>query len=137
MVRYNFFDHVDKHSKKLRLPNDRAKSVGITNPYLAENIVEGFLLRYKAGEPVYRGGPGIFRYKPDEEPIKPHTYLSLGELLLEMWMNSPPHKENILSEKALELGCGTAFFARKDFYEMPAVYATQNFQFYETVQIKL
>jgi uncharacterized protein YkwD len=134
MVKDNFFDHFNPHSRKLRGPNDRARYVGIINPFLAENIVEGFLLRYKAGESVYPGGPGIFRYHPDEEPIQPYTYLSLGESLLEMWMNSPDHKANILSISALQLGCGTAFFFRKDFYEMPAVIATQNFQSYEAIQ---
>lgn len=135
MVKDDFFDHTNPSSKKLRRPSDRARYVGIANPFLAENIIEGFLFRYKAGEPVYPGGPGIFRYHPGDEPIKLHSYLSLGELLLEMWMNSPNHKTNILSKDALQLGCGTAFFNRKDFYDMPAVIATQNFQFYEALQL--
>ncbi len=135
MVEDDFFDHINPVSDKYKTPNDRAKAVGIVNPFLAENIVEGFVLKYKANDPVYYGGPGIFRYRPGEDPIRPHTYLSLGESLIDMWMHSPVHKANILSTNALQLGCGSAFFARKDFYDMPAVLATQNFQFYEAVQI--
>ena len=134
MVKYGFFDHINPKSKKMRNPNDRARFVGILNPYLAENIMETFVLQYKAGEPVFTGGTGVFRYKKDGDPIKPHTYLSLGEALLEGWMNSSHHKENILSKNALQLGCGTAFYLNKDFNDMPTVIATQNFQLYEAVR---
>lgn len=135
MVNDDFFDHINPVSKEYRTPNDRARFVGIINPYLAENIVEGFVLKYKANEPVYCTEPGIFRYHPEDDPIGLHTYLSLGESLIDMWMHSPVHKANILSTNALQLGCGSAYFFRKDFYDMPAVLATQNFQFYEAVQI--
>jgi uncharacterized protein YkwD len=136
MVSDHFFDHINPKSKKLREPADRALYVGIVNPYLAENIIEGFLLQYQQDEPVYYGGPGIFRYHPQDKPIKPHTYMSLCESLLERWMNSPKHRANILSAQAVQLGCGTAFYERKDFYDMPSLLATQNFQLYEKIQIK-
>ena len=135
MVRYGFFDHFDRKHKSLRNPNDRARSVGIANPYLAENIMETFVLEYKAGEEVYTGGSGIFSRSPGGEPIQAYTYLELGEALLEGWMNSPVHKSNIVSSQALELGCGTAFFFNKEFNDMPTVIATQNFQLYESVRI--
>jgi uncharacterized protein YkwD len=136
MVSGHFFDHINPKSKKLREPNDRARYVGIANPFLAENIIEGFLIRYQQNEPVYYGGPGIFRYHPEDDPIKAHTYISLGESLMERWMNSSKHKANILSPQAVQLGCGTAFYQKEDFYEMPALLATQNFQFYEKIQNK-
>ena len=136
MVADQFFDHINPKTKKLREPIDRAHYVGITNPFLAENIIEGFLLQYKEDEPVYYGGPGIFRYHPEDDPIKAHTFLSLGENLMERWMSSPNHRGNILSPKAVQMGCGTTFFVKEDFYGMPALVATQNFQFYETLQVE-
>ena len=136
MVKYDFFSHYNPKSKKHRDPNDRARYVGIENPFLAENIVESFVLQYKAGDEVYPGGKGIFSYKPDGDPIPPHTYLSLGEAMIDRWMNSPQHRDNILSKKAVQLGCGTAFFLKEDFNEMPAVIATQNFQSFEAVRVK-
>ncbi len=135
MVKYNYFDHRNPKSKKLRNPNDRARFVGISNPYLAENIVESFVLRYKAGDEVYPGEKGVFRYNPNDEPIKAHTYLSLGESMMDRWMNSPFHRDNILLKKAVQLGCGTAFYLKEDFNDMPAVIATQNFQSYEYVRV--
>jgi uncharacterized protein YkwD len=136
MVSQHFFDHINPKSGKLREPDDRARYVGILNPYLAENIIEGFLLQYEEGTPVYHGGEGIFRYHPEDKPISAYTYLKLGENLLDRWMNSPKHKANILSSHALQLGCGSAFYLKKDFYEMPALVATQNFQFYEKIKFK-
>jgi uncharacterized protein YkwD len=134
MVNQNFFDHINPKSKKFRAPEDRARFVGIINPFIAENIIESFVLQYKAGRKVYTGGKGIFRNKPDEQPITVHTYLTLGETMLNDWMNSPPHRSNILSKNAIQLGCGTAFFLKKDFNDMPSVLATQNFQLFETVK---
>ncbi len=135
MVKHDFFSHYNPHSKKLRDPNDRARFVGILNPYLAENIVESFVLQYNAGDEVYPEGKGIFSYKPNGDPIGPHSYLSLGETMIDRWMNSPQHRDNILSKKAVQLGCGTAFYLKEDFNEMPAVIATQNFQLYEPVRV--
>ena len=135
MVKDDFFSHYNPKSKKLYDPNDRARYVGIANPFLAENIVESFALRYTAGDDIYPLGKGVFSYKQNGDLIQTHSYLSLGESMIKSWMNSPPHRDNILSKKAVQLGCGTAFFLKEDFNEMPAVIATQNFQFYEPVRV--
>jgi uncharacterized protein YkwD len=134
MVSQNFFDHINPKSLTYRAPDDRARFVGIVNPFLAENIIESFMLQYKAGKEVYTGGKGIFKNKPNEQPIKAHTYMSLGESILKDWMNSPHHRSNILSKDAIQLGCGTASFLKKDFNDMPTVMATQNFQLFEPVK---
>lgn len=126
-----FFNHVNSKSKKHRTPEDRARFAGITNPSLAENIIETFVLQYTSQQPVYPGGKGIFREKPEGNPIPPHTYLSLGETIVKLWMGSPGHKKNILSPDAVQLGCGTAFYLKEDFNDMPMVLATQNFQLYQ------
>lgn len=131
----DFFDHINRRSKNLHDPNDRARYVGIENPFLAENIIESFVLKYKAGEPVYPGSPGVFRISPDSEPIQAHTYLSLGESMISDYMNSQKHRENILSKKAEQLGVGSAFYRKKDFNDMPAVLSTQNFQLHEKIRV--
>jgi len=135
MVENNFFSHINPRSKKLHDPNSRARFVGIENPFLAENIIETFVLEYQAGDNVYPGEKGVFRYHPEEEPIKPRTYLRLGEVMLQAWMDSPDHRENILSKKAVQLGCGTAFYKMNDFNGMPAMAATQNFQLHVPLRV--
>jgi uncharacterized protein YkwD len=132
MVSQHFFDHINTKSKKYKTPDDRARFVGIQNPFLAENIIESFVLDYKSGKSVFTDGKGKFWYKKEEDPLVLHTYLSLAERMVEDWMNSPGHRANILSKKAIQLGCGTAFFENKN--GMPSAMGTQNFQLYEPVK---
>ena len=134
MVEMQFFSHFNNRDKKKRDPNARARLIGITNPFLAENIAETFCLQYQPNKDVYPQGTGKFSYKPEGELIRPHTYLSLGETLVKMWMNSPEHRKNLLSPDALQLGCGVYLFRDKKFNEMPTIMATQNYQWYEPVK---
>ena len=135
MVKHNFFSHINTHSRKLRDPNSRADFVGIENPYLAENIIETFLLEYTAGDNVYPGNIGEFRHHPNDDPIKARTYLRAGEVMIKAWMNSHEHRKNIISKDAVQLGCGSAFYVKNDFNGMPTVIATQNFQLYESLRL--
>ncbi len=135
MVRLDFFDHINKKNKALREPPDRARAVGVANPYMAENIIESFVLDYKANTKVFTGSPGVFMLKQGGEPIPPRTYLALGESMIGDWMNSPMHRENILHKKAEQLGCGSAFYLKEDFNDMPAVLVTQNFQLHEKIRV--
>jgi uncharacterized protein YkwD len=131
MAKSNFFSHTNTKNKKHKNPEDRAKLAGIKNPHIAENIVEGFILQYNSNEDVYTGDPGIFYKYENNTPVERRTYLELADELLNLWMNSEGHRANILSKDALELGCGSAFYNMKDFNDMPAVKATQNFQWFE------
>lgn len=131
MAKKGFFSHTNRKNKKLREPDDRAKASGIKNPKLAENIIEGFLIRYTSGEKVVAAGEGKFKRQGSTKYIPPHTYLSLTGTLLKNWMKSPGHKANILSKNAVELGCGSAMYFMENFNQMPAVKVTQNFQWFE------
>jgi uncharacterized protein YkwD len=134
MVSGKFFSHFNVHDPKKKTPNDRARLSGISNPSLAENIIEGFVLDYTSGKPVYVSEQGVFSYKSGGTPLKPRTYLSLGEALLRDWMNSREHKKNILSREARQLGCGVAFYTNSEFNEMPSCMAVQDFQWYNPVR---
>ncbi len=101
MVEKKFFSHTNSKTKKRRNTGDRARLAGINNPFIAENIAYNFISN---GD----------------------TYLDIAEKLITQWMNSKGHRENILSENGLQLGCGV--FIRNEY-----VYATQNFQWYYTI----
>jgi uncharacterized protein YkwD len=133
MIREGFFSHFNPNHSQKKTPNDRAFLCKITNPYLAENIIEGFGLRYKSNETVYLRGKGKFSNLPNGELLKPHTYLSLGESLVAGWLNSKDHRQNMLSKDALQLGCGIAFFVDHGFNDMPSFKAVQNFQLYQRI----
>jgi uncharacterized protein YkwD len=136
MAELDFFNHSNKKIKNHREPEDRAREAGITNPHIAENIIEGFVLNYQSGKEVIADSPGKFIDAKTKEPLDTLTYLELTDNLIEMWMNSEGHRANILSSKAIELGCGTALYYMKNFNDMPAVKATQNFQWFEYVVMK-
>lgn len=134
MVSGAFFSHFNVHDPKKKTPNDRAKLSGISNPALAENIIEGFVLDYISGRSVYVNGQGIFSYREGGTPLRPRTYLALGDALLRDWMNSREHKKNILSRDARQLGCGVSFYTNAEFNDMPSCMAVQDFQWYNPVR---
>lgn len=136
MAKNDFFDHTNRKSRKYREPKDRAIAAGISNPKIAENIIEGFLLVYKSGESVIPKDKGAFIDPKTREQLPFQTYLSLTDQLMETWMNSKGHRANILSDKAIELGCGTTLYYMTEFNDMPAVKATQNFQWFYPVSVK-
>jgi len=133
MVREDFFSHIDPNHKEKKTPNDRAALCQVSNPFLAENIIEGYGLQYKSYETVYLQGKGKFSKTPGGELLKPHTYLSFGEALISGWMNSKDHKKNILAREALQLGCGVAYYIDPEFNDMPSFKAVQNFQWYQLI----
>jgi uncharacterized protein YkwD len=133
MATQNFFSHSNPKNKQHREPIDRAKAVGISNPSIAENIIEGFIIKYKSGDNVIADSSGVFIDPKTNKKLGNHTYLSLTTELMRQWMNSKGHKANILSDKALELGCGTVLYYMNTFNKMPAVKATQNFQWFEKI----
>ncbi|UCH14683.1 MAG: CAP domain-containing protein [Bacteroidales bacterium] len=134
MYEKKFFSHYNPSDRLKKTPNDRAALAGILNPYLAENIATSHGLQYKSGEKVFVRGPGQFSYKIDGQLIPPHTYLSMAETIVASWMGSKGHRRNILSDEALQLGCGTYFYQDKAFNNMPTFMATQNFQLYKKIR---
>jgi uncharacterized protein YkwD len=134
MVTYKFFGHINKYNKDHETPKDRAKVAGIENPYIAENVAEEFGLQYTSGDDVYIIGPGEFSKSSGSKPIPSHTYFTLAEKVLEAWMNSPPHKKNILRNDVLQLGCGAWYYVNEQFNFMPTFLFTQNFQLYEKIK---
>ena len=136
MAELDFFNHTNSIQKNHEEPEDRARIAGITNPHIAENIIEGFVLKYTSGVEVISNAPGEFTDPKTDKPLTFHSYQSLTDELMRIWMNSKGHRANILSDKALELGCGTRLYYMKEFNDMPAVKATQSFQWYEAVLFK-
>ena len=88
-----------------------------------------FMLNYRQGERytvnAYEGA--TYYVRTNGEPIRPHNYHSFAKALIDAWLNSPGHRENILDPTIKFAGCGIAIppaFLRRG---MPVIYATQNF----------
>ena len=133
MKKHNFFDHIDQTGdSRFKRPDDRARQVGVTNPHVAENIAIENLLSTPSGQSVFRveGEVGVYSKTAGGPPIRLLTYAEFGRRVVNGWMNSPGHRQNILHKDALELGGGAAFYYQDNF---PSMYAVQNFQFFEPV----
>ncbi len=100
MSRMHFYSHVSVHPPKKTM-SMRLALVGIDGGYRAENIYDFF----------------------QEAP----TYYSLGEGLVQGWMESPGHRANILNPKLRYLGCGAFPYRNPGWEDYFWVKATQNF----------
>jgi len=105
MVRLNFFEHENPDSKRETVSN-RMAAVGVVKPKMVgENISMLPGLNHPDGRP----------YRPPTEPGEPatdldgnviplHTVETLARQVVDDWMDSPPHRENILTPGWLQLG---------------------------------
>lgn len=101
MATTGFFSHYNSIDVYRKSTGDRGKLAGITNPHIAENIAYNF-------------------------PKNGSTYMQVATLLIKQWMNSPGHKENILSKKGRQMGIGTYYIENK-------IYGTQAFQWFDDI----
>lgn len=107
-------------------PLDRVKFAGLDPEYVAENI---------ARIPIYDlpRGTGVYHLKNDPtlretstgRPARVHTYESFARAVVEAWMNSPGHRENIVSTKLHFLGCAVKASRSQDGIDM--IFAVQAF----------
>lgn len=128
MIEYDYFDHVNRIQKKWRTPKDRILYFDPTYHSLAENILENNLLDHEGDVLKYRtvrNSDGSLLYLDlNGQEIKYGTYLFIAKRLVLQWMNSPPHRANILNEKMSLLACSCAI----DETKVPVmIRCTQNF----------
>ena len=98
MARYDFFSHTSSVRGK-RSMSDRLALVGIKNCYTGENVA---LRKINS------------------------SYWNLALSLLDQWMNSSGHKQNILDNNYDYLGCGSYDYIERN-YSGTYVKSTQNF----------
>ena len=112
MIQLDFFSHTNKFEKKWEQPKDRILHYENNYTSLGENILENNLLNYKGAALNYRieeRENGEIRYLDNKGlQINYSTYLQLAERLVQQWMDSKPHKKNILSKSYSLLGCACA-----------------------------
>jgi uncharacterized protein YkwD len=87
---------------------DRVAKRGLTTGHVAENVIMMPALR------------------PEGDVPREYTYGEFAALLVDAWMNSPPHRVNLLSPDVSFLGCA-AELGRGVSPSSPRVYADQVF----------
>ena len=128
MIEYDYFDHVNRIQKKWRTPKDRILYFNSSYRSLAENILENNLLEHEGEMLEYRtvnNSDGTLLYLDlNGNEIKYGSYFYIAKRLVLQWMNSPPHRANILDDNLRLLGCSCAI----DETKVPVmIRCTQNF----------
>ena len=128
MIEYDYFDHVNRIQKKWRTPKDRILYFNSSYRSLAENILENNLLEHEGEILEYRtvnNSDGTLLYLDlNGNEIKYGSYFYIAKRLVLQWMNSPPHRANILDDNLRLLGCSCAI----DETKVPVmIRCTQNF----------
>jgi uncharacterized protein YkwD len=111
MAERNVLTHANPDPPGLRTPSDRVRAAGLVPGFVAENVATHFGIPYRSGSPIYRvdrDGRRGFSATPGGPPIPPHTYLTFARSLLDQWMASPDHRQNILSKSAEWMGSACA-----------------------------
>lgn len=133
MAEDEYLSHTNR-DPDLRDPVDRVRAAGLRDPrFVAENIATAFGIRYesgtnvyvKEGPPVPRAGGRRFSYEPDGKPIPNHTYRTFARELVDAWMNSPGHRDNILHRSPTHMGHACVRAVSED--GIPLFYCAQEF----------
>jgi uncharacterized protein YkwD len=130
MIDLDFHSHYNEKIRYFYFPLDRIREFDKKIPLIAENIGEYPLMwsretycpeRQKNGEFIY------FNCKT-HEPLEIHTYIGYAKMAVDKWMNSPPHRKNIVSPDYQYVGCA-ARFSNNPYKErkLPFARLTQNF----------
>jgi len=130
MVEQDFYSHGDPDPALAR-PDDRARRAGIENPHIGENIHDHRAIQAEGA--VYPLGRGRFAATPDGPPLPAYTYRALARAIVDEWMASSGHRENILRRDARQLGVGVRFYWRDGGW--PFVKAVQDFQVFEEIEV--
>jgi uncharacterized protein YkwD len=128
MAKHQFVAHDNPFEAKLKTLPDRARRAGLKPRFIAENVASAFARQYESGKRFYvraENGKQILSVKPDGPPIPMRTYVEFANALLDDWMSSPGHRENILHKSAQYLGC--ACVPGIDDTSMEKIYCTQVF----------
>ncbi len=123
----HFFSHTNKSVKKYRTPANRILHFNDSYKTLGENIVTNNLMDFDGSTLEYQikviNGEAHY-YDINNKELAYTSYLKLGKRLTKQWMDSAPHKANILSIDFTLLGCGCALEDTGDFV---TINCTQNF----------
>jgi len=127
MVRHDFFSHVSPVPARRQLV-DRIQLAGVAraNTVVGENIGVDYYLKiadvpyYK----TYRNGQVVYISHETDEVIGYQSYREFSESMVDKWMRSPGHRENILNGDFDRIGIGVASGKYNGF---DAIYVTQNF----------
>ena len=127
MVKHHFFDHINSKNKKYKTPADRIFLFNSKYRTVGENIVSNNLIKYTGVNLEYTISQrdGATQYlNADGEELEYTNYIDLALKLTKQWMDSAPHKKNILNSNYKLVGYYCALEETSVFRKIKC---TQNF----------
>ena len=125
----SYFDHVHPSDPTRETPLKRAVAAG--SPYMstAENLAKIAALKSNYNQKTFfiiTTTPPRFSTSRGGPALELHTYQSASEQLVEGWMNSTSHRENIFSHEWTTTGCGVSIKLQNN--GIPMLIGIQMFQ---------
>lgn len=114
MINKDFYDHQNPYNKSLRNLDDRVEQFDRRYFELAENIAEIDLIDTPNDFCPERMSNGEYRYMDcrTHRPYKMMSYWTFAEEALRLWMDSKPHRRNILHPEMRLIGCAVQICKR-------------------------
>lgn len=107
-------------------PLDRVRFAGLDPELVAENIAQISIYDVPSGVRIYYlKNDRTLRDARNAQPVRTHTYASFAHAIVQAWMNSPGHRENIVNAKLAFLGCAAKISRSQD--DVPMIFAVQAF----------
>lgn len=107
-------------------PLARVKFAGLNPELVGENIAQISIYDVPSGGSIYYlKNDRTLRDARNGAPVRPHSYASFAHAIVEAWMNSPGHRENIVNPKLRFLGCAAKTSQSQD--GIPMIFAVQAF----------
>jgi uncharacterized protein YkwD len=125
MASLHYFAHESPTPQNASLA-DRLKNAGLAPQSAGENIAVLPVRELGSGHYIVQGDPPneIYIDQQTHKRLGYYTYAAFADAALNEWMNSPPHKADILNKSFLFLGAAAA---RGDYQNQDSLYCTQNF----------
>ena len=135
MKLHNFFSHENTFDAKYKTLSDRIDAVKDSGfqgfMCCGENISDYPIIKANENFTIerienYNGMARLISKNGNE--LLPYSYYEFAKIVVEGWMNSPGHRENILNPDFTYLGCGCAEYIKQgNGYSMLYFKLTQNF----------
>lgn len=117
-------NHLNKKDRKYKTPMMRIDEFGGKFNASAENLARLAVLNFGKDQAYSISKDGTFLDKKNN-PIPTHTYASLARKVVDGWMHSKGHRQNLMGDYNF-LGCGVSSIV-KITDGVPEIYFTQNF----------
>ena len=134
MKMHDFFNHENQFNPQYRLLSDRVNSINNENTgfsCIGENISDYPILKTDGNKFVVKGLLNTQRYYSIDglKEIHPFTYGEFAREVVNGWVNSQGHRQNILNPQFKYLGCGAVMYEKKNSISISMIHfkITQNF----------